>query len=112
MVKKLVRGCPLIKPESTIEKAPNLQGILLNIRTRLSQNFNAVACFVLELFRCLHNLKHLLWCPFIKCEQTIEKALNFQGILLNIWTSRSQNFNVVACFALEFFRRLHDTKNL
>ena len=59
MVKKLVRGCPFIKGEGTIEKAPNVQEILLKIRTSLSQNFSAVACFVLELFRCLHNPKKL-----------------------------------------------------
>ena len=34
-------------------------------------------------------------------EQTIEKLPNFQQILFNTWTSLSQNFNVIASFALE-----------
>ena len=34
-------------------------------------------------------------------EKTIEKSANFQQILLNIQTSCSQNFNVVASFVFE-----------
>ena len=36
-------------------------------------------------------------------EQTIEKLPNFQQILFNTWASLSQNFNVVASFAVELF---------
>ena len=111
-MKKLVRGCPLIKPEPTIEKTPNFQEILLNIWTNLTQNFNAIACFVLGLPRRLQNPKNLWGCPFIKCESTIEKAPNFKEILLNIRTSLSQNFNAVASFVLGLFRRLQNPKSL
>ena len=45
-------------------------------------------------------------CFFIKHEQTIEKAPNFQEILLNIWTSLSQNFNVIAFFFFFFLNYL------
>ena len=40
-----------IKCKQTIEKAPNFQEIFLNTRTSLSQNFNVIAFFILELFR-------------------------------------------------------------
>ena len=43
----------LIKTEQTIEKASNFQELFLNTGTSLRQKFNAVACFVLELFRHL-----------------------------------------------------------
>ena len=43
----------------------------------------------------------MLFQKLIKMEKTIEKSANFQQILLNIQTSCSQNFNVVASFVLE-----------
>ena len=48
----------LVKTEPTIKETPNIQEILLNMRTSLSQNFNAVACFILELLRRLHYPKN------------------------------------------------------
>ena len=45
-------------------------------------------------------------CFFIKHEQTIEKAPNFQEILLNIWTSLSQIFNVISFFFFFFWNYL------
>ena len=93
--------CSFIKRERTFEQAPNFQEILLNIQRNLSQNFNVIVFFVLELFRCLLNQKNLWRCSFIKRERTIEQAPNFQKILLNIQKSLSQNFNVIASFILE-----------
>ena len=43
----------------------------------------------------------MLFQKLIKTEQTIEKLWKFQQILLNTWTSFSQNFNGVASFVLE-----------
>ena len=43
--------CPRVKRERTIEKLPNFQEIFRSTRKSLSQNFNAVAWFVLELLK-------------------------------------------------------------
>ena len=51
-------GCPLIKCHRTTEKTRNFQEILLNMGTSLSRNFNAVACFFLELFSRVYFLKN------------------------------------------------------
>ena len=102
----------LIKTEKTIEKTPNLQKLFLNTRTSLRQTFNAVACSVLELFRRRRNPKNLWWCPIIKREKTTEKLPNFQEIFMNTRSSLRQNFDAVACFVLELFRRLRNPKNL
>ena len=105
--------CVLLKKrEQRIQKTPNFLEIFMNTRTSLTQNCNAVACFVLELFRHLRNPKKLWRCSFIKRERTIEKLLNFQKILLYIWTILRQNFSVVVCFVLEFYRRLRNPKKL
>ena len=96
-----IREKDFIKGEQTIEKAPNFPETLFNTRASLSQNFNVIAFFVLELFRRLHNPKNLWRCPFIKRERTIEKTPNLQQILLNTRTSLSQNLIAVACFVLE-----------
>ena len=104
--------CPFKKREQRIQKTPNFLEIFMNTRTSLTQNCNAVACFVLELFRHLRNPKKLWRCSFIKRERTIEKLLNFQKILLYIWTILRQNFSVVVCFVLEFYRRLRNPKKL
>ena len=57
MVKKLVKGCPFMELEAITEKEPNFQEILLNIWRSLSQNFNVIALFVLELFSRLPRQK-------------------------------------------------------
>ena len=79
--------------------------IILITCTNHIQNFNVVACFLLELLghRWLLLYLFLNFCvvlrTLIKTEQTIEKSPNFQKV--NIWTSFSQNFNDVASFVLE-----------
>ena len=47
----------LLKTKQTIEKTSNFKEFFLNTRTRLRQNFNAVAWFVLGLFRQLSTKK-------------------------------------------------------
>ena len=47
----------MAETERANKKAPNFYEIFLNTQASLRQNFNALACFVLELFRHLHNLK-------------------------------------------------------
>ena len=71
------------------------------------ENFNAAACFLLELlghqWLLLYFLLYfcaVLW-TLIKMEQTIEKSPNFQQTLLNTWASFSQKFNDVAVFILD-----------
>ena len=49
----------LIKPEQTIKKTPNFQKIFMNTWTSLRQSFNAVAWFLLEIFRRLRNPRNL-----------------------------------------------------
>ena len=79
--------------------------IILITCTNHIQNFNVVACFLLELLGHWWLLLYLFlnFCvvlrTLIKTGQTIEKSPNFQKV--NIWTSFSQNFNDVASFVLE-----------
>ena len=79
--------------------------IILITCTNHIQNFNVVACFLLELLghRWLLLYLFLNFCvvlrTLIKTEQTIEKSPNFQKV--NIWTSFCQNFNDIASFVLE-----------
>ena len=95
----------LIKTEQTTEKLPNFQQIVLHIEKSYSQNFSVVASFIFELFGFLLYIYILyfyaLFQKLIKTEQTIEKLLNFQQILLNFQTSFSQNFNIVTSFIPE-----------
>ena len=109
---KKLWGHPFIKREWTIVKAPNFHEILFNTWKGLSQNFNVIAFFALELGRHQHNTKNLWKCSFIKREWTIEKAPNFQEIFLNTRTSLSQNFNVIAFFVLELFRPTQHKKRV
>ena len=105
----------LIKTEQTIQQLLNFQQILLDTRTNLSQNFNVVASFVLELLGFLLyiyiyiyiyicSIFYATFQKLIKTEQTIEKLPYFREILLRTRSSFIQNFNVVASFALELLR--------
>ena len=81
--------------------------MLMNTRTSLKQNFNAIACFIPELLifcRLLLDVFlyfYVLLQTLIKSEQTPGKTPNFQKMLMNTRTSLRQNVNAVACFVSE-----------
>ena len=56
----------IIKTEQTTEKAPNFQQILLNIWASFSQNFNAVALFLLELSGLVFYIYTIFLCCFLE----------------------------------------------
>ena len=99
-----MQWCPNFYKKGTIEKTPNFAKIIAITCTSHRQNFNAIACFLLELlgFAFIHVLYiYALFQKVIKTDQKIEKSPNFLPILFNFQTSFSQNINVAPSFILE-----------